>query len=209
MKYTITLLLLVLVFYSCREQNKVETKEKKVILEVSNISLIDSLKSVCQKNIIDTFDIEKLGTDDFSKMTPINEKLFQSIYPNRDDYSEDSFFIYSYLPSNNDYLSLITYQKNYEGENYRVDHIDMVNIDSTGAQLDKIRLTTKDNEVVTYEVISYLINDTLKVVERISSEPYFEPDLDTLYTTHFTFMLNGKNRIDTLDIKKDFEVRKN
>ena len=109
--------------------------------------------------IIDTFDIEKLGTDDFSKMTPINEKLFQSIYPNRDDYSEDSFFIYSYLPSNNDYLSLITYQKNYEGENYRVDHIDMVNIDSTGAQLDKIRLTTKDNEVVTYEVISYLIND--------------------------------------------------
>ena len=112
------------------------------------------------------------------------------------------------MPTNKDYLSLITYQKNYEGENYRVDYIDMVNIDANGTQLDKIRLTAKDNEVITYEVVSSLNNDTLKVIERISSEQYFEPDLDTLYTNHYTLLLNGEKRIDTLDIKKDFEIRK-
>ena len=209
MKYTISLLLLVFMFSSCQETKKDKSKEMRIVSEVSKTSLMDSLKSVSKKNVIDTFDIEKLETDDFSKMIPINKALFQTIYPNRDDFSENSFFIYAYLPFDNDYLSLITYQKNYEGENYRVDYIDMVNIDSTGAQLDKIRLTARDNEVITYEVVSYLINDTLKVVERISSESYFNPYIDTLYTNHVTFKLNGKNRIDTLDIKKEFEVRKN
>ncbi len=205
MKYTIGLL--IFVFHSWQEQ--VKPNEQKAVPEANSISLIDSLKSVCKKNTIDTFDIEKLETDDFSKMTPINKKLFQTIYPNRNGFSENFFFIYSYLPSNNDYLSLITYQKNYEGEDYRVDYIDLVNIDSTGAQLDKIRLAAKDNEVITYEVVSYLINDTLIVVERFSSESYFNPDMDTLYTNHYILKLNGKNRIDTLGIKKGFEVWKN
>lgn len=209
MKYTTSLLLLLFASYGCQEEKKDKSNETKIVSEQSKTSLIDSLKSVCKKNTIDTFDIEKLETDDFSKMITINKSLFQTIYPNRDDFFENAFFIYSYLPSNNDYLTLITYQKNYEGENYRVDYIDLVNIDSTGAQLDKIRLTAKDNGVITYEVVSYLNNDTLEVVERISSEAYFDPNIDTLYTNQFTFKLNGENRIDTLDIKKDFEVRKN
>jgi len=142
-------------------------------------------------------------------MTPISKNIFHIIYPDRQDYAPNSFFIQSYLPSENDYLSLIIYQKNYEGENYRVDYIDLINIDSKGTLLDEIRLAAKDNEVITYEVVSHLSNDTLTISERISSEPYFDPDLDTLYINHFTFKLNGINRIDTLEIKKDFEVRKN
>jgi len=208
MKFIFSLIFLIPVFYSCQEHKKDGSKESNLELELNSLTLIDSLKSICKKNSTDTFDIEKLEANDFSKMTPIDKKLFQTIYPNRDDFSENSFFIYSYLPSNKEYLSLITYQKNYEGENYRVDYMDMVNIDYTGAQLDKIRLTAKDNEVITYEVVSFLENDTLKIVERISSEQYFEPYIDTLYTNQLTLILNGENRIDTLETKKYFEVRK-
>lgn len=169
---------------------------------------MDSLKSICQPNTIDTFNIENLQTDNFEKMTHVSKKLFHRIYPDKQDYSENSLYIQSYMPSKNDHLSLITYQRNYEGENYRVDYIDLINIDSTGRLLDKIRLTAKDNEVVTYEVISFLTNDTLKVIEKISSEPYFDSRLDTLYTYHYTIKLNGIKRIDTLEFTKDYEVRK-
>jgi len=208
MKYTISLILLISVLSGCQEHKKDKAKENKIELKSNNLTLIDSLKTICKKNTTNTFDIEELETNDFSKMTPINKKLFQTIYPNRIDFSENSFFIFSYLPTSSDYLSLITYQKNYEGENYRVDYMDMVNIDVNGTQLDKIRLTAKDNEVITYEVVSSLNNDTLKIVERISSEQYFEPDLDTLYTNQYTLLMNGEKRIDTIDIKKAFEVRK-
>ena len=63
MKYTVSFLLLIFVFYSCQERKKDEPDEKKVVFEASNISLIDSLKSDCPKNTIDPFDIGKLETD--------------------------------------------------------------------------------------------------------------------------------------------------
>lgn len=175
--------------------------------ESNNHSFIDSLKVICPINVIDTFDIELLKTDDFEQMILIDKKLFNKIYPNRDDFSDNSFFIFSYLPHENDHMTLIIYHKNFEGENYRVDHIDLVNIDSTGRLLEEIRLTAKDNEVITYEVVSFLFNDTLKVVEQISSEPYFNPSMDSLFTTQVTYKINAEKRIDTLEIINDFEVR--
>ena len=206
-KSIIEFIFILILLNGCKVNNSRETKEK-IKFESNKLSLLDSLKLICQLNTVDTFDIEKLKIDNFEKMIPIDKTLFQSIYPNRDDFTDSTFFIYSYLPSDNDYLTLIIYQKNYEGEYYRVDYVDMLNIDSAGRQLDKIRLTAKDNHVVTYKVVSYLNNDTLKIVEQISSEQYFDPNLDTLYTKQVYLKLNGVNRIDTLEIIGDFEVRK-
>ncbi|MBL4753484.1 MAG: hypothetical protein JKY52_07830 [Flavobacteriales bacterium] len=208
MKGVIGIILIMVSICGCLDSTTHESKNPEyVISEVNKTSFIDSLKAVCHPNSINDFDIEILKTDDFSAMTPISKKLFQVIYPNREDFSENSFFIYSFLPTNNDYLTLITYQKNYEGENYRVDYIDMVNIDSTGKQLDRIRLAANHNEVITYEFSSFLTHDTLRIIERISTEPYFDPDLDTLFTNKYIFMLNGDRRIDTLEIQQTFEVR--
>lgn len=198
---------MIIVFVSCQD-GPGEMKNGKSTTEPRKQTFLDSLKSICKQNTTDTFDIENLQTDDFDEMVPIDKKRFQAMYPNRDDYAENSFFIYSYLPTMKKHMTLITYQKNYEGENYRVDYMDMVNIDSTGKQLDKIRMAAIDNEVGTYEVKSFLRKDTLNVIEQISSEPYFEPDLDTLYTSHFRFKINGKQRIDTLEVKRSFEVRR-
>jgi len=222
MKHLITFSILFFILYGCKKTNpRTVSKTTKITLADSikslnkkeitskkkKITLLDSLKSICKKNTIEVFDIEKLKTDDFSQMIPINKTLFEHIYPNRDDFSENSFFIYSYLPSNNkDYLSLIVYQKNHEGENYRVDYIDLINIDSIGTQLDKIRLTAKDNQVVTYEVVSILKNNLLSITEKVSSE--FDNDMDTLYVNKYTLKLNNKKRIDTIDVKRNFKVRK-
>ncbi len=177
-------------------------------VDSNNHSLLDSLKGICSKNVTDTFDIDVLKTDDFEQMILIDKKLFHKIFPNRVDYSDNTFYIYSYLPHDKEHMTLIIYQKNFEGENYRVDYIELVNIDSTGRQLDKIRLTAKDNEVITYEVASFLNNDTLKVIEQISSEPYFDPNMDTLFTTQITYRINSLKRIDTLEIINDFEIRR-
>ena len=202
MRNVIALLFIVVLLESCKEK-----KEGKTI-EVSQTLFLDSLKSICQINTIDTFDITVLQTDNFEKMIPISEELFYTIYSLEEDYFENLVFIQSYLPSNKeDCLSLIVYEKNYEEENNRVDFIDLINMDSKGTLLDKMRLAAKDNAVITYEVLSFLNDDTLKIITKRSSEPYFDPNLDTLYIQKATFKLNGIKRIDTLEIKKEFEVR--
>lgn len=160
-----------------------------------------------KKNTIEFFDIEKLKTDDFNNLLPMNKKLFKTIYPDRNDYSYYTFFIHSYLAfnSNNDILTLITYHKNYENENLRVDQMDLISVDVNRNKLDEIRLTAKDNSVITYEVVSTLDGNIIKTTEKISSEHSFNSD--TLYTNEYTLKLNSKNRIDTLDVKRSFKVR--
>ena len=186
-----------------------QTKEKVMLGKQAGRSLLDSLAEICPLNSTDTFNMEICQTDDFSRMVPVTKKLYQTIFPNLHDYSANTFFIYACLSRQKDFLTLIIYQKNYEGENYRVDYMDLVNIDENGKCLDKIRLAAQDNEVITYEVSSSLRQDTLKVTEKISSESYFDPPRDTLYTNEYVIKINGRKRIDTLKTNHSYEVRKN
>lgn len=122
------------------------------------MTLLDSLLAVSRPNTTNTFDIAVLQTDNFDKMIPISRNLFQTIFPGRTDYSADSFFIYAHLPPRGDYLSLITYQKQEEAEGHRVDYLDLLNIDSTGKCLDKIRLAANDNTA--YGAFSMALNQS-------------------------------------------------
>jgi len=190
--------------------------EEKVMLAYQQLlgkqggrSLLDSLAQICPLHTTDTFNMESCQTDDFSRMIPVTKKLYQTIFPDLHNYSANTFFIYACLPRQHDFLTLIIYQRNFESENHRVDYMDLVNIDKTGKCLDKIRLAAKDNEVITYEVSSSLHQDTLTVTEQISSEPYFDPPRDTLYTNQYVFKINGRKGIDTLRINRFFEVREN
>ncbi len=163
------------------------------------ISLVDSLRLVCRANTTNVFDIKTLQTDDFSVMAPIHKNLFQALFPERDDYYPGAFFIYSYLPIPGDNLSLVTYQKNYEGENYRVDYMELVTLNSEGQHLEQIRLAAQDNMVITYEVVTNLKEDTLFVTELVSTE--IIANKDTLFTNQLIFKINGSSTMDTLGIE--------
>ena len=207
MKNLTLILLISLLFIACQGQKKDGDTKQKDIITIKKLSFTEHLKSFLEKNTTEIFDIEKLKTDDFSNMLPMNKKLFQTIYPNRNDYADYTFFIYSYLEanSNDDILTLITYYKNFEIENLSVDQMDLISVDADRNKLDEIRLTTKDNSVITYEVVSALEDNIIKTTEKISSEYY--KSMDTLYTNEYTFKLNSKNRIDTVDVKRSLKVR--
>lgn len=170
--------------------------------------LLDSLRKISPINQLTTFDINDLQTDDFKNMIPISKSLYQTIYPDRDDYIPNTFFIQSYLPSSSENLLLITYQKNQESENTRVDYIDLINIDRNGQLIETTRLAAKDDEVINYEVKSHLNNRLLRVIEHVSSESSFDPNQDTLFSKQCILQFNGKNKMDTLDFEQSFVVRK-
>lgn len=194
MQKPLTSLLAIITLYSlsflaCKNaQNK---SIQKAI--VKNYSLIDSLKSICRLNSLDSFNINDLQTDDFEDMTPLSKELYATIYPNKDDFTENAFFIYSYFPGGENDLYLITYQKNYEGEDYRVDYIDLVHIDAKGILIEAIRLAAKDNAVITYEVESYLNKDHLRVITKYDEEATTAPFDFILIVEDITFQLvNGQ-----------------
>ncbi len=182
--------------------SSVETQEIKKTQKVQ----LDSILQKVKINNIDTFSIRNLQTDDFSEMIPIDEELFKLIYPSRNDYTPKSFYIFSKILNEKEYYTLIIYQKNFEGEDYRVDYIELVNITKDGLQLDKIRLTVEDNETIIYEVNSILKENTLIQKESISTFSESDSTKDTLHHTEYTFKLFGEKRIDTLNLSKTFEL---
>lgn len=173
----------------------------------ADYGIIDSIQSLCNLNTTSLFAMEELQTDDFTKMKEIDLKLFNILFPERKDFMEMNFFILSYLENSKNYLSLVIYEKNYEAENYRVDKVKLVIINSSGRKLNEIILATKDNEVITYEVSSSLHKDSLTTIEKQSTEMYYNPKRDTLFISTHNIKLNGMKSIDTLSNTKDFQVR--
>jgi len=207
MQHPLKFITILLILGSCIHKGNDVEKVNGDKQEIHGSYFKESVISVCHVNSIDTFDMSVLQTDKFKGMLSISKNVFQNMFPKRKDYTDSSFFVYSYIPNEFDYLTLIIYQKNYEGENYRVDKMELVNIDSNGRSLDRITLATIDNAVITYEINSIIYNnDTLKVIEKVSSEPYFNPDHDTLYTNQYVFRINTASRIDTISQQHDFEI---
>ena len=199
--------LILLILFSCQSNLKKGSDDfKKEVSKTTRLSLIDSLKNSCKVNILDTFDIQNLFTDDFSEMIPVSNGLAKKMFPEDYEFDVNDLYIKSYIPNDQDYLTLILYQKNFEGNNYRVDYITLVNLDSTGKVIDNIILTVKDNTVITSKITSVFIGkDTIKSIQKISSEPYFNPDHDTLYTTEI-YLLKNRIKIDTISLKVESEV---
>jgi hypothetical protein len=199
--------LLIFILFSCQSNLKKGSDDfKKEVSKTTRLSLIDSLKNICRINILTTFDIQNLFTNDFSKMVPVSDSLAKKMFPEDYEFDINNLYIKSYIPNSQDYLTLILYQKNFEGENYRVDYITLVNLDSTGKVIDNIILTVEDNGAILYEVTSYFLGkDSIKTIEKTSSESYFNPDHDTLYTTE-VYLLNNKIKIDTISLKVESEV---
>ncbi len=203
-------ILFIIILLGCREKSttsKKQVEKEKVISSVETPK--NQLNSILQKvkiNSIDTFSIRNLQTDDFSEMIPVDKKLFNLIFPDRHDYAEKTFYIFSQIPNEQNYYTLIIYQKNFEAEDYRVDYIELVNITKDGLYLDNIRLTVEDNATIIYEVNSILNDNILIQQENLSSFPESDSTKDTLYSTEYTFKLFGEKRIDTLNVSKKFEL---
>jgi len=186
-----------LFFIACKnEQNKPSRNTS-----LKKLSLIDSLKSICKLNLLDSFNINDLQTDDFKDMTPLSKELYYNIFPDKDDFSENAFFIYSYFTGGENDLYLITYQKNEEGEDYRVDYIDLVHIDAKGKLIESIRLAAEDNAVITYEVKSYLNKDRLRVIIKSSEETTTAPFTDTLIIEDLNFQLRDDQKAKLIKTK--------
>ena len=181
------------------------TKKKEVNTK-SPKALLDSILSKSSPNTTSSFDIRKLQTDDFSNMLLLDKALYNVVFSKQKGYMSNSYFVYAHLANNKDYYSFITYHKNYEGEDYRVDYIDLININEKGEQLNKTRLAAIDNAFIIYEVSSTLNEDILVIQEKVSSEPNMDTDIDTLHFSTYTLKLFGNHPIDTLDVKKSFKL---
>lgn len=201
-RFLLLLFLLVIcqLFYSCKWY------AQKPSSTFSFNNTIDSLKAISKTNSLNEFNMAHIQTDNFEDMTLITNSLYNKIYSNN-DFRDSSFFIHSYLPSPEKMLYAVTYEKNFESENYRVDHLDLLCLNVNGELINKLRLATIDNEVITHEVTSNLSSDTLRIVELISSEPYFNPDRDTLYKNEALILLNRETAFDTIKLLTSYRIR--
>lgn len=191
-----------------KKQSKSITRSNSKKVEISTRSpkeLLDSIQSNSSINTTTSFNIQELQTDDFSKMFLLDKQLYNIVFSKQSDYLHNSYFIYSQLPNTKNYYSFITYQKNYEGD-YRVDYIDLININENGEQLDKTRLAAVDNEVIIYEVSSTLNGNTLIINEEFSGEPNMDTDIDTIHQSTVTLSLFGHSTLDTMDVKRSYRL---
>lgn len=203
-------LLFIIFFFSCSDikQTKTEnpnTIQTKPTLGVTKTSLLDSIQSITRVNVIKSFQIKDLQTDSFDNMVHVDKNLYDLLYPDQEHYAKNTFYIFSHIPRNNKGYSFIIYQRNYEGEDYRVDHMDLINLNAKGDYLYSVRLTTNDSAVFIYEVSSELDDDILKVHEESSYTE--EENVDTLHIIDYTFKLFGAGLgLDTVNVERRFEL---
>ena len=190
---TIIFTFLISISISCNFQNK-------------DKSIVENIVESIQPTLLSEINITELTTDNFSKMVCLNKKQFTYIFQDSSLYQDSTFYIHSIIPSDHNHL-LIMYQKNYETDLFRVDYIKLLSINKNEKIVDNLILSVLDNRVIQYEVNSKINNDTLIVVELQSSEPYFNPNRDTLYSTITKIYLNSAQGIDTVSQNKTFEVR--
>ena len=177
--------------FSCINNENSFTKD--IISEVR----ISSLKEI---------NIKQLQTDDFNNMIHLNKTQFTYLFNDSTAYSDSTYFIHSIIPNNYHHL-LVLYIKNYETDSDRIDYLRLLNINKHEEIVDNIILSVLDNRVIQYEVNSIIKEDTLLVTELQSSEPYFNPDRDTLYTIKTKIHLNSKHCLDTINRIRTAEVR--
>lgn len=114
--------------------------------------------------------------------------------------------MFSIISNKKDYYTLLTYQKYCEGEDYRVDYVELVNVSKDGNQLDRIRLAAKDNETITYEVNSILNGNVLTKEKSISTFSNEESLVETIQPKKYQLKLFREKRIDTIDLNEKFEL---
>lgn len=190
---TIIFILLISTSISCNFKKKDKSILKNLVESIQNTSLRE-------------INISELSTDDFSKMVCLNKEQFTYIFQDSSSFQDSTFYIHSKIPNDQNYL-LIMYQKNYETDSFRVDYIKLLSINKDKKTVDSLILSVLDNRVIQHEVFSSINNDTLTVMELQSSEPYFNPNHDTLYSTITKICLNSKQGINTISQNKTFEVR--
>jgi len=207
MRYVFGIILIILSLVGCDES---DLSTKKIETEKENIrtksTILDSIQVLCKINQADTFSMTNLQTDSFKGMVPVSKEVYKILYQKDNGYRPDFIFIMSVIESSSDFRNIITYQKDFGGDK-RIDFIDLIVLDSLGVVLEKIRLAASDNEVITYEVSSILESNNLKTTELLSSEPYFDPNLDTLYTTICNYKIGGKLGIEKLKCEETSEER--